>query len=87
MAELGLDSVDNVILSFPLCPAHELTLDKLQTLWEVLYTLRIVLQTFCLLLCVKAIESSAGQGKMSTVGVADLDKNLLEKLYDWATVS
>ena len=32
--ELGLPSVDNLILSFPLCPDDELTLSRLQPVWE-----------------------------------------------------
>lgn len=32
--ELGLSSVDNLILSFPPCPDDELTLSRLQPVWE-----------------------------------------------------
>ena len=32
--ELGLPSVDNLILSFPPCPDDELTLSQLQPVWE-----------------------------------------------------
>ena len=35
LAELGLSSVDTVILSFPSCSQEDITLDKMKPVWKV----------------------------------------------------
>ena len=35
----------------------------------------------------KGLEHLVSQGKVDKLGVCDLDKNLLEQLCEWATVS
>ena len=37
LKELGIASVNTIILSFPQCPESELTLEKIQPLWEVCF--------------------------------------------------
>lgn len=35
----------------------------------------------------KVVEELVNENRISVVGTADLDKNTLQELYEWATVS
>lgn len=46
LSELGIKSVDTLILSFPPTPESELTLDKIQILWQVRKLLNHLLKIY-----------------------------------------
>ena len=49
LEELGVTSVDTVILSLPPCTSEELTLERIQPLWKVCVCASLPCTTFLLL--------------------------------------
>lgn len=91
LSELGISSVDRVILSLPPCVEDQLTLENMKPVWQVrtssVCTRLLIITDYYYSAINQHMEQLAKDRLTKVIGVADLNKAQLQELFDWATVS